>query len=380
MNALERLDSHLNSRLADLLEARAQGRKVIGYSAGGYMPEELVIACNAIPLGLVQAGDHDLLDAAGSYICRWMDPFWRSQAGLLATGRDPYYNMLDLLVIPVTDNHCRLFSNTVGYYFPDLASFLFGVPHTKDPFALSYYLSGIGRLRKKLEDFTGVTITDAKLRDAIDLCNRERELFREISRMRQSGRLPFNSKDLVALHHGSFLADKAVMVDILEAFLKEAGSGGPVSETGPRILFTGSTLARGDSGVMAHIEAAGGVVVVEEFAEGLRPYWHRIKKEGDLLAALAEGYFMDRVCPGWFRPGTERLDFLIQLARDYDVAGLIWYQLMYRESYKVESFFFPQILEKETGLRMLVLESEYDAMASGSVETRIESFLETLRS
>ena len=255
MNALERLDAHLNSRLAALLEARAQGRKVIGYSAGGYMPEELVIACNAIPLGLVQAGDNDVLEASAAYICRWMDPFWRSQAGLLATGRDPYYNMVDLLVIPVTDNHCRLFSNTVQYYFPDVESFLFGVPHTKDPSALAYYLSGIGRLRKKLEDFTGVTITDARLRDAIELCNRERQLFFFFFQMRQSGRLPFNSKDFVALHHGSFLADKAVMVDILEAFLKEVSSGGSVSEAGPRILFTGSTLARGDSGVMAHIEA-----------------------------------------------------------------------------------------------------------------------------
>ena len=380
MNALERLDAHLNSRLAALLEARAQGRKVIGYSAGGYMPEELVIACNAIPLGLVQAGDNDVLEASAAYICRWMDPFWRSQAGLLATGRDPYYNMVDLLVIPVTDNHCRLFSNTVQYYFPDVESFLFGVPHTKDPSALAYYLSGIGRLRKKLEDFTGVTITDARLRDAIELCNRERQLFQKISQMRQSGRLPFNSKDFVALHHGSFLADKAVMVDILEAFLKEASSRGPVSETASRILFTGSTLARGDAGVMTQIEAAGGAVVVEEFAEGLRPCHHRIKREGDLLAALAEGYFMDRVCPGWFRPGTERLDLLIRLARDYDAAGLIWYQLMYRESYKVESFFFPQILEKETGLKMLVLESEYDAMASGAMETRIETFLDALRS
>ncbi|MDZ7833953.1 MAG: 2-hydroxyacyl-CoA dehydratase family protein [Desulfobacterales bacterium] len=379
MKAIDRLDAHLNSRLPGLLEARAQGRKVIGYSAGGYMPEELVIACKAIPLGLVQAGDSDLLDAARSYICRWMDPFWRSQAGLLATGSDPYYNMLDLLVIPVTDNHCRLFSNTVQYYFPDVESFLFGVPHTKDASALAYYLSGIHRLRKKLEDFTGVKITDARLRDAIDLCNRERQLFREISRLRRDERLPFNSRDFVALHHGSFLADKTVMVDILEAFLKEAGSGGPDSETGPRILLTGSTLARGDSGVMAHIEAAGAAVVVEEFAEGLRPYRHRIKKEGDLLAALAEGYFMDRVCPGWFRPGTERLDLLIQLARDYDAAGLIWYQLMYRESYKVESYFFPQILEKVTGLKMLVLESEYDAMAPASMETRIETFLHTLR-
>ena len=118
---------------------------------------------------------------------------------------------------------------------------------------------------------------------------------------------------------------------------------------------------------------------MEEFAEGIRPYWGKVKLEGDLMYNLAESYFMERVCPGWFRPGTERLDFLIKLARDYNAAGLIWYQLMYRESYKVESYFFPDILKKETGLPMLTVESEYDAMETGPMKTRIETFIEIIR-
>ena len=53
-----------------------------------------------------------------------------------------------------------------------------------------------------------------------------------------------------------------------------------------------------------------------------------IKINGDLMTDLADSYFTDRICPGWFRPGTERLDFLIKLAKDYKVAGVIWYQLL----------------------------------------------------
>ena len=118
---------------------------------------------------------------------------------------------------------------------------------------------------------------------------------------------------------------------------------------------------------------------MEEFAEGLRPYWGDVKLDGVLMANMAGSYFMERVCPGWFRPGTERLDFLIRLAKDYRVAGLIWYQLLYRESYKVESYFFPDRLKKETGLRMLPVESEYDTMEVGPLKTRIETFMETIR-
>ena len=379
MKALEKLDAHLNTRLTDLTKAQEQGHKIIGYPAGGYFPEELVLACDAIPICFIKAGDNDLLNDAGAYLCRWFDPFWRSQIGYLTSGQDPYYTIVDLIVVPITDNHVRAFSNTLGYYTPKIESFVFGVPHVKDEYALGYYLQGITRLQKKLEEFTGVTISDSRLKEAIHLCNRERGLLKEISVLRKSDTFTVTSNDFVALNHASFVADKAVMVEILEYFLEELKETPPLPTDGPRILLTGSTLAQGDSKVTDIIEESGGVVVMEEFAEGIRPYWNTVKPDGDLMANLAESYFMDRVCPGWFRPGTERLDFLIKLAKDYKAAGVIWYHLMYRESYKVESYFFPDRLKMETGLPRLTVESEYDAMETGPLKTRIETFIETIR-
>ena len=378
MKSLDKLDSHLKTRLRDLSKAKEQGRKVIGYPAGGYLPEELVLACDAIPICFIQAGDNAVLRDAGNYVCRWFDPFWRSQIGYLTSSKNQYYTIVDLIAIPITDNHVRAFSNTAGCYTPEVESFVFGVPHVKDKLALDYYLQGINRLKKKLEEFTGIEITDSRIRRSIELCNRERDLFREISLMRKSENFAVAIKDFVTLHHGSFLADKEAIIDILESFIKEVKDSPPLSNNGPRILLTGSTLAQGDSKVMDIIEDTGGVIVMEEFAEGIRPYWGEVKLEGNLMANLAESYFMDRVCPGWFRPGTERLDFLVKLARDYSAAGVIWYQLMFRESYKVESYFFPGILKKETGLPMLVVESEYDAKETGPMKTRIETFMEML--
>jgi benzoyl-CoA reductase/2-hydroxyglutaryl-CoA dehydratase subunit BcrC/BadD/HgdB len=221
MKALEKLDAHLKAIITDLGNAKEQGRKVIGYSAGGYLPEELVLACDAIPICYVQGGDNEALKNAGAYICRWFDPFWRSQVAFLTSGKDPYYSIADLIVIPITDNHTRTFSNTMGYYTPEKESFVFGVPHVKDNLALEYYLQGINKLKEKLEDFTGVTIDESRLKQSIQLCNRERELFRQISLMRKSGHITVSSKDFVALNHGSYLADKSVMVDILESFIQE---------------------------------------------------------------------------------------------------------------------------------------------------------------
>jgi len=149
---------------------------------------------------------------------------------------------------------------------------------------------------------------------------------------------------------------------------------------GPRILLTGSTLAMGDSRIFNLIEDAGGDVVVEEFAEGVRPYWENVSTDGNPMEALADCYFMKRIPPAWFRPGKERLDFLIKVARDFKVDGVIWYHLMFRESYKTESYFFPRRLKKETGLPMLVVESDYDPSETGQMRTRIETFIDMIGS
>ena len=375
---MEKLNAHLKNRLADLSQAKAEGRKIVGYTPGGYMPEELVLACGAIPLGLIRGGDHSMVEAASAYICRWIDPFCRAQIGYGTSGEDPYYNMIDLLVVPITDNNIRAISDILAYN-TNINIVPFGVPHKKDESSLHYYLTKIERLKKKLEDFTGVEITESKLQEAIRLCNRERELLREISLMRKSGPLPLSGRDFIALNHASFLADKEFMVDLLESLVKELREQAPETGNGPRILLTGSTLAQGDYKIPDIIDEAGGRVVMEEFAEGMRPYWETVKPERDLMENLAHSYFMKRVPPAWFRPGRERLNFLVDLARDFHVDGVIWYQLMYRESYKTESYYFPDILKREAGLSTLTLESDYDAAEVGQMRTRMETFIESIR-
>ena len=378
MEAMEKLSSHLKTRLVDLSKAKDEGRKIVGYTPGGYLPEELILASGAIPICLIRGGDHSAVELSGAFICRWLDTFCRAQIGYGISGDDPYYSIVDLLVIPITDNHIRAISDILDYS-TDIEIFPFGVPHMKERITFNYYLHGITRLKAKLEELAGVEITESRLREAISLCSRERELLREISLRRKSQPTPISGRDFVTLNHGSLLADKKVMVEILESVYEELKGRVLPSHEGSRILLTGSTLALGDYRILDIVEEAGGVVVIEEFAEGIRPYWGSVKLDGDLLEALADYYFMQRVPPAWFRPNRERLDFLVKLAKDFKVAGVIWYQLMYRESYKLESYYFPNILRGETGLSMLTVESDYDPSETGPLRTRIETFIETIR-
>jgi len=131
MKAMEEFSSHLKTILVDLQKSKDDGRKIVGYPPGGYLPEELVLACGARPICLVRGGDHSVVELAGAYICRWIDTFFRAQIGYGVSGDDPYYNIIDVLTIPITDNHVRAVSDVLAYN-TDIEVFPFGVPHTKE--------------------------------------------------------------------------------------------------------------------------------------------------------------------------------------------------------------------------------------------------------
>jgi benzoyl-CoA reductase/2-hydroxyglutaryl-CoA dehydratase subunit BcrC/BadD/HgdB len=379
MEAIDQLTVHLEKRPGVLLQEKKEGKKIVGYTPGGYLPEELILAAGAIPVCMLQGGNYEMVQLAGGYICRWMDPFYRGQIGFAISGTDSYYDILDLMVVPITDNHARSLYDVLSYNTA-LDLFSFGVPHMKESDTLDYYLHGINGLKTRLEALTGNRITDEKLYEAIKLCDKERDLFRKISLLRKSEQVPISSADFVALNHGSFIADKAFMIHLLESAYTDLQSQIVKNTNSPRILLTGSTLAIGDTLVLDLLKEKGGLVVMEEFAEGIRAYWESVKSEGDPMGALAENYFLKRVCPAWFRPAKERLDFLIELAEEFKVDAVVWYQLMFRESYKTESYYFPDRLKRETGLNMLLLESDYDPLeAGGPMSTRIETFIQTIR-
>ena len=377
MKSILRIKSHLKTRLKELKQEKEKGRKIIGYTPGGYFPEELALAAGAVPVCMIRGGDHSAVDASVTYIDRWLDTFYRAQIGYGTSNEDPYYNIIDILFIPVTDNNNRALSDVLSYH-TGIEIFNFGIPHTKNESAHEFYLHGIKRVKRKIEEFTGVEITKNHLNDAIHLCNKERELLKKISLIRKSHPSPISSKDFVMINHALMIIDKNDLVKNLELLVDELQNKEIEDKKQPRILLTGSTLALGDHKILSLIGESGGEVVFEEFAEGIKPYLFKVKTNGDQMEALSEAYFIDRIVPAWFRPGSERLDHLIQLAKDFSVKGVIWYQLLYREAYKIESYYFPEILKKEVGIPMLTLESDYDPSETGQMRTRIETYIDSI--
>jgi benzoyl-CoA reductase/2-hydroxyglutaryl-CoA dehydratase subunit BcrC/BadD/HgdB len=377
MDGIQRVREHLRNRIPELQQSHNEGVKIVGYTPGGYMPEDMVTAVGAVPVPLLQGGSHEAVAHSGGYIHRFMDTFCRAQIGYWGLGEDPIYRMLDLLVLAVTDNNNRAIAELFSY-FTDIEAFRFGVPHDKEKDAFQYYLDGLHRLQERLEKLTGNKMDEGKLRESLALSNRMWELLEKIGELRKSPNPPITGEEFVNLNHATFYGDKAVVVECLESIYKELkGKQGPRPVA--RILLSGSTLARGDPKVLNMAEKAGAAVVVEEFAEGMRHYWQRVNLDGgDILEAIADRYFRRRVTPAWFRPSRERIEFNKTLAKEYSVDGVIHYSLMYRDGYDIQYPYFEKVMQEDVGLKTLRLESDYDSTEIGPMRTRIEAFIETI--
>lgn len=375
MEAKKKLTEYLSTRIDGLQEAKSEGKKVVGYYPSGYMSEELVLACGAIPLGLCQGGDHTTTLVSGRYCERWFSSFCKAQIGYRMVGSEPYYQLPDLYVVPLVDANIRLVAD-VWNFWTDVDIFRYEVPHEKTSIAFDYYLDSLYLLREELESVTKTKISDENLKEAIKLCNEERRLFREISLMRKNQALLLKELDFVRLNHASYISDKGFIIELLRDYREELKKSKGVPSERARILLTGDALARGDYKIFGVAEEAGADIVIEYYCEGLREYWKEVDAEGDLMKNLAQYYLIENPSHGEFTPARDRLEFIANLAKEFNVAGVIWYQTMYRSGYDMEAIYFPKILKDIAGVPMLKLETDYDPTETGAMRTRIEAFLE----
>jgi benzoyl-CoA reductase/2-hydroxyglutaryl-CoA dehydratase subunit BcrC/BadD/HgdB len=285
-----------------------------------------------------------------------------------------------MLVAPITCQHLKKVAE-IWEYQGDLEIFKLGIPHQhNDDFEMEYFTDRLKVLKDRLQAFTGNEITDEKIAEAIELYNKMRELFKNISSLRRTSPSLLSGLDFVKLNHASFHADPAFMVDFLDSFYHELKDKQQVAETdAPRILLIAPNIGYEDCRILELVEAAGGDIVIEEICEGIRYYWNKIESKGDLFKSLARGYMVDRVPCAFMRYSTKkRLDFMLKLIEDFNVSGVIWYELLCCETYDAESYFFTQKMG-ERNIPMLILESDYSTADTGQFKTRIEAFIEILR-
>jgi len=115
--------------------------------------------------------------------------------------------------------------------------------------------------------------------------------------------------------------------------------------------------------------------------EGIRPYRNDYTINEDPLLSFAKTAYLERPPINIFQPAWEdRFEYMKGLIKDYDVDGVVWYQLSFDEIYDMEYTVLAKWMG-ELNIPIIKMESsyEYSREAMGPLTTRIESFVESLK-
>jgi benzoyl-CoA reductase/2-hydroxyglutaryl-CoA dehydratase subunit BcrC/BadD/HgdB len=189
----------IENALAHATAAKGEGRPVVGILCE-YTPRELILAAGGVPVCLC-GGSAETAATAERELPANLCPLIKSTYGYHLEGTNPFLEMADLVVAETT---CDGKKKMYELMAESRAMHVLELPQKPDdPDALVHWRREMEKLREELERRFGVEITDERLRAAIRLMNRERDLRRRLAALMRADEPPLTGAELLTLKASS---------------------------------------------------------------------------------------------------------------------------------------------------------------------------------
>jgi benzoyl-CoA reductase/2-hydroxyglutaryl-CoA dehydratase subunit BcrC/BadD/HgdB len=368
-------------RIQELVDARKQGRKVVGAFCA-FVPEEIVLALDGVMVGLC-AGAEFATAEAEKFLPRNTCALIKGFFGFALARVCPYLAASDVVV---GENTCD--GKKKSYeIFKDLVPRLYvmDLPHTKSAEGRSLLRAEFRRFAAALEDLTGKRLTPDVLRRGIAAVNAKRSAMHRLARLRAADPAPVSGLDALLMNQVYFYDDPARFTASVNAICDEleqrADRGdGVAPKTTPRIVVSGCPMAVPNWKLPAIVERTGAVIVGEESCIGERGTQFLTADTGrtvdELMDAIVDRYF--KIDCAIFTPNPSRVEHVMRMVKDLDAHGVIHYGLQFCSPYQIEAGPVEKRLEQE-GIPTLRIDTDYGQEDVGQLQTRVEAFVERLR-
>ena len=375
--SFSKITTAFEHNVPNLMAAKEAGKKVVGQYCL-YTPSEIALAAGAIPVSLCGTRN-DSIAPAEEVLPRAICPLIKSSYGFALKDSCPYLVASDIVVADTTCDGKKKMFELLADYRPVM---LLQLPQVQNDDALIYWRKQCELLIARLEKEFGVTITEEKLRAAVNLMNRERLALKTLMDLARRTPSPITGMELVELaFKTSFFPDKEVGIQMLLEVAEEMGRLGdegksPVSPSAPRILLTGVPVGMGSHKVIRLIEEAGGSVVCLDNCSGYKRTRVVVDETGDPLTAIAKAY-LDVPC-AVMSPNPRRYEAITEMARDFSVDAVVDLTWQGCQTYAVESHSLKKYVVDTLKKPFLQLETDYSESDAEQLKVRIEAFLEML--
>jgi len=367
-------------RIKELMDAKAQGRKVVG-SYCVFVPEEMILAIDGVSVGLC-AGAEFNFEGAEEVLPRNLCPLIKSAFGFKRGLVCPYVEASDIIV---GENTCDGKKKAYEVLLPMVKDlYIIDLPQMKSDTGKMLLTEEYRKFIKKLEDVSGRKITVETLKKGIDLTNAKRKAVKRLAGLRKADPAPISGLDALLINQVFFYDDPVRFTASVSALCDElevrvAEGEGVFPKNTPRLLISGCPMAVPNWKVPMIIEGSGAVIVGEESCVGERGTQWLTDDNGktieELLDAIAERYF--KIDCAVFTPNPSRVKHVKDMFGMYNAQGVIHYSLQFCHPYIVESGPVEMELEK-AGMPVLRLETDYSQEDAGQLKTRIEAFRERI--
>lgn len=368
-------------RPAELVEAKKQGRKVVGTFCL-YVPDEIVIAANGIVTGLC-GGSQFWVPSGEEVLPKNTCSLIKASVGARLSRTCPFFRLADLYVGETT---CDGKKKAYEILAEDVPMYIIDVPQMKRPQDIAHYKDEIRLFARKIEEITGNKITPEKLHEAIVICNNRRKAMARVYEARKSTVAPISGRDAILMTQIAFFDDPVrcaeqcnKLADELEDRIAKGISSAKPSDK--RILLTGTPVAVPNWKMHQIVETSGGIIVCEEMCTGSRYFEHLVdenaRTEDEMLEALAQRYMKNNCA--CFTPNGGRIDDILRYCEEYKVDGVIDCNLQFCNLYDTEKRSVSRAL-KEAGIPCLSIETDYTDNDAEQLRTRVGAFIEMLDS
>jgi len=367
-------------RVHELRKHAMNGSKVVATYCV-FVPDEIVLAADAIPVGLC-AGTQFSVPIAEEVLPHNTCALIKSSFGFKLGRTCPYVQTSHLIVGETTCDGKKKMFEILAEYHP---IHIMEVPNKKTEAGRNLWRGEVIAFKEAIEKLTGNEIQADRLDQATKLVNDRRRALQRLYNTRKARPVPISGKDAMLVTQVAFYDDVARYVQQVNALCEEvegriaAGKGGFPADA-PRILITGTPMAIPNWKLHHILETAGAAVVCEESCTGTRYFSDLVPEDGGTverqLGNIADRYL--QIHCACFTPNDERLDDIIRLGREYQVDGVVHNNLQFCHTYANEAVKVERVLAKE-GIPLLRIETDYSNEDAGQLRTRVDAFLEMIR-
>jgi len=385
LKSIEKIKQRLKERPAELAAERNSGKKVVGWQ-GYNLPEEIIYALGLIPVRIAVGGDDRLVEIGARYISTKNCVFVRETIGLFAENKDPYIQNMDVLAFDATCLQTFRTAELLQYYF-NKEVFILGVPRNFYwEEALVYFEKELAYLVSQLEEYTGIKLTKDALSASIALYDEIRAALTVIYDYQAAANPVITWLEAYDTIQAGYYLDRAEYAALLKDMVSELQEAAPKpaidqNDDEARIFISGSVIPPGDRKLIGIIESLGGRIVGDDIWTGITPNLN-VNINEPTVSALARAY-LNRTPHGALPyldlASDRRLANLKSQIKKFRAQGVIYHTLRYCDPYTFKAKETKDVLADE-GIPLLEIHTEYAGSDYEAIRTRVEAFVEMLKS